>query len=113
MSTLHTHEEWGEQLLMESHPIEMQLKDYVEQIVDIAVPRAVNGATEAINSTVRTMMAEHIASCPRDILFSQIQKLDDRVDKIEIRFAALIGLMVGSGVFGGTISGLLIHFLGG
>jgi|6_EtaG_2_1085325.scaffolds.fasta_scaffold102114_2 hypothetical protein len=54
------------------------LPDWVERIVDHAFQR-------------------HLAECP----------LTDRVQKIEIRFAALVGYMVGSGLLGGLTGALI------
>ena len=91
---------------MEEHPVQMDLKEYVIQVVEIAAPKIVA-------DTVKATMDEHLRNCPREIVFAELEKLELRVNRIELRFATLIGLMIGSGVFGGAVSGTLIHFMGG
>ena len=97
--------EWKGQVV-ESHPVEMPLSDYVIQVVELTVAKAVP-------ATVKACFEEHLKTCPKTELLAKVEKLDDRVDKIEVRFATLIGLMIGSGTCGGAISGVLVHFLGG
>ena len=89
------------------HPIQMNLREYVDLAIAKAVPE-----------TARVILAEHKSQCPAERMMTDMgktdlaaMKLDDRVKKIEIKFAALIGLMIGSGALGGTVSGTLIHIL--
>ena len=98
---------------MDDHPVQMQLKDYVVQVVELT-------ANRLIPQTVKACMEEHIKTCPKEYLLSQMNQIDEdvakntaRINNIEIKLSTLIGLMAGSGLFGGTVSGILVHLLGG
>ena len=106
MDTSKTQAGWEGSSTMDEHPVQMQLGEYVNQIVDLAV-------TRTVPATVRACFEEHLKTCPKDYLISIVEKLDARVDKIELKFATLVGLMIGSGVCGGAVSGTLIYFVGG
>ena len=93
-----TKEEWKGSLVMDEHPVQVPLDKYVEQ---------------AAITAARTVIAEHVKTCPREYLSSKVDEIDKRVKRIEIRFATLVGLMVGSGTCGGAVSGVLVHMLGG
>jgi len=54
---------------------------------------------EIVKATVR----EHAANCP----------VAARVGKLEMRFSALIGFMIGSGTLGGVAGAFLTSILGG
>lgn len=58
---------------------------------------------EIVESTAKRVIAEHVATCP----------LSSRIMQLEVRFSALIGFMVGSGLLGGVGGGLLVKMLGG
>lgn len=51
---------------------------------------------------------QHLSLCP----FASLN-IEERVRKIETRFALLLGFMVGSGFLGGAAGGLMVKLLGG
>jgi hypothetical protein len=98
MNTTRTNDEWKGAQVMDEHPVQVPLADYVKQ---------------AATTAARVVIAEHVKTCPREYLSDKVNAIDERVKRIEIRFATLIGLMVGSGMCGGAVSGTLIHLMGG
>jgi len=55
----------------------------MEQYIEVIVSR--------IEESNKRILAEHVAQCP----------LHDRIRRVELRFAALLGWMGGSGILGG------------
>jgi len=88
--------------MVDDHPIQMSIREYVDQAADQAADKA-----------ARLVMAEHLKNCPRVYLEEQVEELHNRVQKIEVRFATLVGLMIGSGCLGGAVSAGLITLAGG
>jgi hypothetical protein len=58
---------------------------------------------EIVESTAKRVIAEHVATCP----------LASRMTQLEVKFSALVGFMVGSGILGGVGGGLLVKAMGG
>jgi len=54
------------------------------------------------------VILQHLDLCPFTAL-----EIEDRVRKIETRFALLIGFMVGSGLLGGATGAAVFKMLGG
>ena len=52
----------------------------------------------------RVALAEHAAACP-------VAKLETRVRRLEVKFAALLGFMAGSGFLGGLAGGFVANAL--
>lgn len=54
-----------------------------------------------LDLVVEKAIAKHIETC-------QVRK---KVDKLELRFAAFVGFMLGSGLLGGAIGGYLVKVI--
>lgn len=70
----------------------------------------IDGSSVVFSQTSANLIAQaikdHAASC-----LLEKEKLSERVRSLETRFAYLVGLMAGSGVIGGLVSGSLIKLL--
>ena len=60
---------------------------------------------EAAKEAARTVIAEHVQTCP-------VEKLVERVDKLEGRFYVLVGAVLGSGVLGGGAGAVITRVFG-
>jgi hypothetical protein len=77
--------------LASSEVVGVRLPEFVRQIALVA-------AWEVIK--------EHVENCP-------IKDVQEKVDKLELRVATIIGLMFGSGVLGGTAVAAVLKLAGG
>ena len=73
------------------HKIEVPLDDFIREIAQ---------------SAARQVIAEHIVTCPL-----VISHVFDRMTTLENRFSLLLGLIVGSGILGGTAGAMLAKLL--
>lgn len=61
---------------------------------------------EAARESARTVIEEHVATCP-------IGKLETRVKVLEARFYLLVGAILGSGILGGATTATMLRAFGG
>lgn len=59
---------------------------------------------EIAREAAREVMEEHRILCP-------IANVENRVSKIELRSAALVGYMIGAGMFGGGTAAIIFKML--
>jgi len=76
--------------------IEIPIPDYIREVAMVAAERA-----------ARIVIDEHAKNCR----FNK-DEYPKRIANLELRFAAFIGCMVGSGVIGGVASSFLTKLLG-
>ena len=60
---------------------------------------------EAAREAARTVIEEHVKSCP-------IVRIEQRVQVLESRFSLLLGAIIGSGALGGATAAGLMKLLG-
>jgi len=65
---------------------------------------------EVAREAARTVIEEHVASCPAR---SKAAELNSRLQRVEVRFAALVAFMAGSGALGGLAGAALAGLLRG
>ncbi|HET6442730.1 MAG TPA: hypothetical protein VFH53_10165 [Phycisphaerae bacterium] len=67
-------------------------------------------ARTAAREAAALVIADHLASCPTK---TAVADLTVRVRTLQIRFAGLVGLMLGSGIAGGGVAVGLAKLFGG
>jgi len=70
---------------------------------EITVPLS-DFVKEVAREAAREVLREHVAQCP-------IKEVQAKVESLQVRFAALVGLMIGSGVLGGSVAAGLVKLL--
>ena len=60
---------------------------------------------EAAREAARTVIREHVVTCP-------IAKLEGRVQILEARFNVVVGAIIGSGVLGGAAGAAILKTFG-
>ena len=56
-----------------------------------------------VEEIIKRTVAEHIATCPNA----------GKIQRLEVRWSALVGFMTGSGTLGGLAGGLMVKLIGG
>jgi len=74
--------------------VEVPLPDYILQ---------------AAREAARTVIAEHVKTCTAK---QDIKALGEKVTTLRVRFAGLIGLMIGSGAIGGGVVAGIMKVVG-
>ncbi len=69
-----------------------------DETVHVPLPQYVR---EAAQESARTVIKEHVQTCP-------ISKLESRVKVLETRFYLLVGAILGSGVLGGATTAAIL-----
>ncbi len=72
-----------------------------EFVANAARAAAQDAAKKAAREAASTALTEYRANCP----------LEQRLRRVELRFAALVGFMTGSGFLGGFAGGMLANLL--
>ena len=81
--------------------IRVPLEQWVREIVQ-----------ETVWQVVKEAMPEHVKGCEAIRLVSTIKENSKKVDELRMRFATLIGFMVGSGALGGVAGAIVSKLLG-
>ena len=80
----------GEVKLSMDQPIAIPLSYFVKGIV---------------REAATVIIQEHFATCP-------IKVVAAKVDRLEVRFGTMLGLMIGSGTLGGAVVAALVKLIG-
>lgn len=91
-----------EDLRRELHRVGIDLPDFVRLI-----------AKEVANEVARTIIREHVETCPFSTMPAKVKDLQLRVGAIELSKAKLIGFMAGAGAVGGGVSEVVSRLIGG
>ena len=70
--------------------------------VEVPLPEYIR---EAATLAARTVIKEHVQTCP-------VNELVERVDKLEGRFNVLVGAILGSGCLGGGVGAVVMRLMG-
>ena len=79
------------------HDVNVPLTDYTRQVAQEAA---------------RTVYKEMQAACPIWKVVDKLEKIDERVDRLENRFAYVVGAIVGSGALGGAVGASILKVFG-
>ena len=89
-----------------------QLRKQLDR-VGIDLPELVRMiARETAHEVAKTIIREHVDTCPLGTFPEKVKDLQRRVGVIELSKAKLIGFMVGSGAISGGTVGVLLRGLG-
>ena len=77
--------------------VQEELAPWIERVIDLAIARALKA---------------HVAGCPL-LTDTRMNGMAGRIQKLEIRYAALLAFMIGSGVIGGGVVASVFKLLGG
>ena len=67
---------------------------------------------EIVRETVKEAFPEHARTCEAMQLVPVVKETAKKVDELRMRFATLVGFMVGSGALGGAAGAVVVKLLG-
>ena len=67
---------------------------------------------EIVRETIKETLPEHTRACEAMLLVPVVRDTAEKVDKLRMRFATLIGFMIGSGALGGAAGAVVVKILG-
>ena len=89
-----------------------QLRKQLDR-VGIDLPELVRMiARETAHEVAKTIIREHVDTCPLGTFPEKVKDLQRRVSVIELSKAKLIGFMAGAGAVGGGVSEVLSRLIG-
>jgi len=68
---------------------------------------------EMARECTRVFIEEHIKTCVVHEVKQDVERNKDEISNIKLRFAWLVGAMIGSGLLGGGVASALASILGG
>ena len=83
--------------MTDHHDVNVPLNEYTRQVAQEAA---------------RTVYNEMQLKCPIWTVIERIDKSEERIDKLEQRFAYVIGAIVGSGALGGAVGASILKMFG-
>ena len=86
--------------------VTVSLTQYVDDVIEKTMDRVIPVA-------VKQAITDFQKTCPTYLLHKQIVDDHKWTEKVKFRIAVGVGIAIGSGVLGGTVSAAVIKLLGG